>query len=108
MSSEKKSFSKVVDFIKENFLVIAITVVICTSFICSVSSLVLSKKSLSYVETLSSDYHNFVNKIAVKIDDIDDNIDFLRDWASNTPSITLGDTYLYHNIDAEKNKIKSR
>ena len=94
--------------IKENFLALAITVVIVTSFICSISALIVSKKTASSVETLSHDYINFANKVSVKLEDISDNIDFLRDWAAQTPSITLGDTYLYHNMDNKGNKIKSR
>ena len=106
----KNGLKSFISFLKENFLAIAITIVICTSFICSVSALVVSRKTASSVETLSQDYLNFANKVSVKLDDISDNIDFLRDWASNTPSITLGDTYLYHNLDAnvKNNKVKNK
>lgn len=105
--NKKPSFYKTLIYIvKENFLAICITLVIITSFICSLSSLVISKKTASQVETLSYDYLLFSDKIRTQLESIQDNVDFLRDWATDSPSLTLGDTYVYHNIDEKNNKTK--
>lgn len=79
-------------------------ILLLTSFVCSVAALRLSLKTASQVETLTHDYHNYTVKIDTRLESIDSNLTFLRDYCTAAPNITLGDTY----IDRTKSTTKVR
>lgn len=79
-----------------------LAVMLITALCCSVAALVISKKTASQVETLTSDYHSFALKVDTKLESINDNLTFLRDYCTSAPNITLGDTY----IDRTRSKVK--
>lgn len=69
-------------------------IILLTSFACSIAALRISLKTASQVETLTSDYVNFATKVDARLESIDDNLTFLRDYCTSAPNITLGDTYI--------------
>lgn len=100
----KKFFDHIKPVLQVGVILLPLVISVCA--LCAVLSQSHRLKLVeSQIETLSSDYLGFSQKIEIKLESIADNMDFLKDWCMQAPSVTLGDTYI--NESNSRKKVKN-